>query len=196
MIRKTIFIITLLTVADLSYAQHFGLKAGLNYSNVLPDNGLEYGNYKAGFHGGVYATLKIIESISIRSEILFSQKGYVLELPLGGFTNEIKRTINYLSIPLIIELKPIDRIRFHTGAEFNYQLSAKESPSSPLSGDPNNLFEKSDIGVLLGLGVRITDKIQSDIRYVHGLSSLNKSSIGSGNLQNRLFQLSIGYQVF
>ncbi|MEQ8474844.1 porin family protein [Fulvivirga sp.] len=196
MIRKTLIIVTLLTIANLSYAQHFGLKAGPNYSNVVPDNGLEYGNYKAGFHGGVYGTLKIIELISIRSEILFSQKGYVLKLPPGGFTNEIKRTINYLSVPLIIEVKPIERIRFHTGAEFNYQLSVKESPSSSLSGDSNDLFNKSDIGILLGFGVKITDKIQSDIRYVHGLSSLNKSSIGSGDLQNRLFQLSIGYQLF
>lgn len=72
----------------------------------------------------------------------------------------------------------------------------KESPSSTSSRDLNDSFNKSDIGILLGLGVKITNNIHSDIRYVHGLSSLNKSSIGSGNLQNRLFQLSIGYQFF
>ena len=195
MIKKTVFLVILLSIVNLSNAQHFGLKAGLNYSNVVPDNGLEYGNYKAGFHGGIYGTFKIIKSISIRPELLFSQKGYVLELPPDAFVSEIKRTTNYLSFPLIIEIKPIDRISLHTGAEFSYQLSAKESPIS-LSPDPNDLFNKSDIGFLIGIGVRITDSLQSDMRYVHGLSSLNKSSIGSGNLQNRLFQLSIGYQLF
>jgi len=52
MIKKTLLIVTLLTVANVVYSQQFGLKAGLNYSNVVPDNGLEYGNYKTGFHAG------------------------------------------------------------------------------------------------------------------------------------------------
>ena len=58
--RKMFPLILSMFMASASYGQEFGVKTGLNYSNIVPDDfGLEYGEYVLGFHLGAFGTFDL-----------------------------------------------------------------------------------------------------------------------------------------
>ncbi|MEQ8243726.1 porin family protein [Fulvivirga sp.] len=196
MLRKIIICATLFFMTHISCGQHFGIKAGLNYSNLVPDPDQKYGDFKTGLHFGVFSTFRITEVIYLRPEIHYSQKGYSLELPPGGIADGLTSHMSYLTVPIAIEIQAIKKLSLHLGTELGYLLSVKEDPELPGSENPIDTWNRSDVGLLAGFNFQITEKIQCDFRYVYGLSSVSKtSSFSRNNLQNRLLQVSVGYKL-
>ena len=196
---KKLFPVILATfIAAAGYGQDFGIKGGLNYSNLVPDNSdLEYGEYIFGFHLGGFGAFELTEKLSLRPEVLYSKKGFDLELPTASSAIKIQRRFHYLSLPLLMEFKPLQRLSLLAGPEFGYLIAARQDVNLPaFSEDIDGMYRKFDFGLSVGINLQIIEKIQSEIRYTHGFSDLNNESgfAGSG-LQNRTFQLSVGYQI-
>lgn len=105
----------------------FGIKAGLNVSNVWDSKGQEFkADAKAGFAGGAFLGIPIGKFLGIQPEVLISQKGFkgagsVLDAPYST-----KRTTTYLDIPLQVQLKPVPFITLLAGPQFSYLLNQKD----------------------------------------------------------------------
>lgn len=139
-------------------------------------------------------------TLDLKFNILRRGTGYILTFePQPGadpLTDELQRNLNYLSLPVITEIHPVKKLGLLIGPEFNYLLFAREDPELLGSTDPNELFVEFDIGLIVGANLSITEKIQADIRYIHGFSAVTEpNTLNDAKLQNRGFQLSVGYQL-
>jgi hypothetical protein len=105
----------------------FGLKAGANYSNVYDSKGEEFrADGKFGFATGAFLSIPIGKFLGIQPEVLFSQKGFNGTGKLFGGGYELRRTSNYLDVPLLAAFKPAPFLTILAGPQFSYLLSQKD----------------------------------------------------------------------
>jgi len=101
----------------------FGLKAGVNRSNVYDASGQNFiANPIMGFAGGVFLGIPIGKYFGVQPEVLFSQKGYKSSGTLLGFTYSDTRTTNYIDIPLQLQFKPFEILSILGGVQYSYLL--------------------------------------------------------------------------
>ena len=135
---KKIIILSLLAVTFCSFKSiaqgkdhrkqlMFGLKAGLNHSNVYDAQGEAFiANAKFGFVGGGFLSIPIGKYLGVQPEILYSQKGFEGRGVLLGSSYELTRTTSYLDVPLLISLKPTRFVTLLAGPQFSYLLRQRD----------------------------------------------------------------------
>lgn len=106
---------------------HFGVKAGLNYSNVYDSEGEEFNaDPKFGFAGGMFLSVPIGKFIGIQPELLFSQKGFQASGRLLGSNYNFTRTTSYIDVPLMFALKPSEYVTILAGPQYSYLVKQKD----------------------------------------------------------------------
>ncbi len=125
----------------------FGIKAGLNISNVWDSEDEEFrADSKPGFAGGLYLGIPIGQYFGIQPEILLSQKGFRGSGTLLGTSYSFVRTTTYLDIPLQIQIKPTHYLTFVAGPQFSYLLNQKDKYTfGSNSTEQENEFENDNI---------------------------------------------------
>ena len=123
-----IFIILFLLVASKSVQAQkddnrdvlsFGLKAGLNMSNVWDTQGQDFvADPKYGLAGGAFVSLPIGTYLGIQPELMISQKGFQGSGSLLGFSYSNTRTTTFLDVPLLVQFKPIEYFTILAGPQF------------------------------------------------------------------------------
>jgi len=127
---------------------HGGIRAGLTFNNKLGPretdlSGAEVENirYNTGFHVGPTFSYDFNRYFSLRTELLFAQKGYrydydgdsYLVLPFEGGDNFVTRgnrdmalevNLNYLQLPLLA-VGRFGRLEVLGGVSFNFLLGAR-----------------------------------------------------------------------
>lgn len=99
----------------------FGLKAGLNYSNVYDSQGEEFtSNAKFGLAAGVALSIPFGKYIGIQPEVLISQKGFKGKGKVLGGNYSFTRTTDYIDIPLLFLFKPSEFISIVAGPQYSY----------------------------------------------------------------------------
>lgn len=102
---------------------HFGVKAGLNSSNVYDSQDEEFNtDPKLGLAVGVFVTVPIGRFLGVQPELLFSQKGFKASGQLLGGAYDFKRTTNYIDVPLFVTLKPIPLLTILAGPQYSYLM--------------------------------------------------------------------------
>lgn len=110
----------------------FGLKVGANYSNVYDSKSEDFeADGKFGLAAGAFLTIPFGRYIGIQPEVLFSQKGFKSTGIMFGTPYELKRTTNYIDVPLLLALKPIESITFLAGPQFSFLLKQRDTFNSP-----------------------------------------------------------------
>lgn len=201
----------LLSNSELVKAQmHLGFKGGVNYVNnviVNSPNGNNGDNqYRLGYHVGLFGEIEVKNNLSLRPEILFSNKGFKFDgqanaQPSGGGNLHL----NYINLPFLVGFEIIDDLTLTFGPEVGYLISAKSKLESETI-DVKSIWDNDfDFGLLAGVNYSINEKLEIEIRYIHGLSSVTGNiEITDGNglpidnnvkFQNRAFQLSASYKL-
>jgi hypothetical protein len=178
----------------------FGLKAGLNYSNVYNSKTEEFNaDAKFGFAGGVVMQIPIGKYLGVQPEILFSQKGFKGEGSLLGFEYDFSRTTSYIDVPLQIALKPSEFITIVAGPQYSYLLSQKDEFTSTIYSDSQEqIFENDNIrknifGFITGIDINIK---HFAIGARMGWDIMNNKGDGTSSTpqyKNAWFQGTIGY---
>ncbi len=179
--------------ATCTFAQgvSFGVKGGLNISNVNASGGAITLNTKslAGFHLGGYMTAMLTSNLGIQPELLYSTQGDVYDVLGLSFTTNF----NYITIPLLLRYNANDMISFHAGPQFGLLTSANVSSGSTTT-DVKDQYNGTDFGLAFGGTVDLPMKINLTVRYCLGLSDVDKNSNSTTTTTN--FQLSAGYKIF
>ena len=111
---------------DYREAFHYGGKIGTNYSNVYNSEGEDFkSNPKFGLAAGIFLSIPIGSYFGIQPEVLFSQKSFKLEGSLFNSNYVLKRTSNYIDIPLLFSVKPVEYISILAGPQYSYLISQK-----------------------------------------------------------------------
>jgi hypothetical protein len=109
----------------------FGLKAGLNFSNVYDQEGNDNNtDVKMGFAGGAFLHIPFGSALGFQPEVLISQKGFRGTGVVAGTNYEFSRTTNYLEFPLLLAFKPSSNVALLAGPHVSYLLSQRDAVKS------------------------------------------------------------------
>lgn len=149
--------------------------------------------YKPGIlcNGGFIYTIRLNEKLNFGTEILYTGKSFK-----GNDGALIKYRYFYLDVPLYLQYKLGDNIRFNLGGQYSTFTNSKVvvldvTSKTGVDIRKYNNIKASDIGVLFGAEVDITDNLALAARYTLSTDAFGDSKVAFG-----VFQLSFNYSVY
>jgi len=125
----------------------FGLKAGVNISNVYDSEGEQFNaDAKFGLAAGAFVAIPLGKYFGVQPEVLFSQKGYKGSGSILGSNYSFTYTSNFIDVPLLFALKPISLITIVAGPQYSFLVSDKyEFNSAIVNTNQENEFNNDNI---------------------------------------------------
>ena len=177
----------------------FGIKAGVNYSNVYDEEGQDFvASGKAGFAAGGFISIPIGKFFGVQPEIMYSQKGFKATGNTFGFNYDYSRTTSYLDIPLLLQIKPVPMLSFVAGPQFSYLLDTKNtfngtsSTTNEAQINADN-YKKNIFGFVVGADVNIENFIISGRAGWDISKSDADGNSTAPRYKNQVLQLTLGY---
>lgn len=179
----------------------FGLKLGTNYSNVYDSDNEDFvADSKFGFAAGAFVVIPFGTFIGIQPEILYSQKGFKSSGTYFGSTYEMTRTTNFIDVPVLFAVKPIEQVTLLFGPQFSYLMKQKdEFTGGSISSTQQQEFDNDDItknilGLTGGADINV-DNLVFGLRAGWDI----KTNEGDGNsstprYKNMWYQATVGYK--
>ncbi|MEJ7739067.1 MAG: porin family protein [Chitinophagaceae bacterium] len=189
------------TNAESSLTPKFGVKGGINLSNLYVDEADDE-NMKLGLNLGFYSKIPLTKGLSIQPELIYSSKG--AKLTYNNFIlgkGEYRFNLNYVELPLLAVINVANNINLHAGGYVSYLVSANIKDMDD-DGTINNIrelkaenFNRFDYGLVGGLGIDVQN-FTIGARYNYGLKEIGESGSLSGNLtknsKNSVISLYVG----
>lgn len=178
----------------------FGLKAGMNNSNVYDAQGESFrADSKFGLALGAFVAIPLGKYFGLQPEILFSQKGFKGNGVLLGSPYEFKRTTSYIDVPLQFTIKPSEFITVLAGPQFSYLIKQRDEFTSSLTSFAqeeefeNDNIRKNIFGFVAGVDINLRHVVLSG-RAGWDLSRNNGDGSNSNlRYKNRWVQVTVGY---
>ena len=172
----------------------FGLKLGVNGTNLYDDAQVKNRDGRIGLTGGIFLKAPLGKSrFSVRPELLIATKG--ANYQLDSFRSSLK--FAYLELPLSLEYN-LSILNLHAGLNASWLANSKgeikDEQGKPIDFDEEDL-EKLDFGWHAGAGLDIGN-LGIHIRIARGLKSIgSKQTIGDfvGSLKNAAWALTLSY---
>jgi hypothetical protein len=189
------------TVTENKLSPKFGIKAGLNLTNMYVQD-VSDENMKAGLTAGVYAKLPVARGFSIQPELLYSNKG--AKETYNNFIEgegEYRFNLHYIELPVLAVVNIGKNFNIHAGPYVSWLAGASIKDLND-DGTIENItdleaenFNRIDYGVAGGIGIDIQN-FTIGARYNYGLREIGKSGSLSGELtkdsKNSAISLYIG----
>jgi hypothetical protein len=189
------------TITDNREKLFFGLKVGANYSNVYDSESEDFvADSKFGIAAGAFVSVPLGKFIGIQPEILFSQKGFKSSGTFLGTAYEATRTTNYIDVPLLFAVKPIEFITILFGPQYSYLMKQKDEftsgsfSSSEEEEFTNDNIRKNTFSFIGGADLNYENFI---VGLRTGWDLKNNQGDGSSNTpryKNMWYQATVGYR--
>ncbi|MFV8345789.1 porin family protein [Flavobacterium sp. ZB4P13] len=182
--KKLIFtslVITFMTLTNANAQENvakFGVKGGVNFSNLYTDD-VDDNNMLTGFNVGFFAKLSIADNIALQPEISYTGKGAELVYNNAFVSGTAQFKLDYIEVPLLLVVNVTKNFNIHAGPYAAYMVGAKTTNKSD-SGSYNfedNIdtddFNKFDAGLAGGVGIDL-EPVSFGVRYNYGLTKIGK----------------------
>jgi hypothetical protein len=160
----------------------FGVKGGVNFSNLYTDNADDE-NVLTGFNIGLYAKVPVTNSISIQPEVYYTGKGAEVVYNNAFANGTAKFKLNYIEVPVMLVANVTKNFNVQVGPYAGYLISGKTTNESGTYNFQDNIntddFNKIDAGVAAGLGIDL-ETVSFGVRYNYGLTKVGKERNYSG----------------
>ena len=181
----------------------FGVKGGLNFSNLFVDD-VKDENIKTSFNLGLYAKIPFAKGFSIQPELIYSGKGAKISYDnvlLG--TGEYRFNLHYVELPVLAVINIAKNLNIQAGPYVSYLASASVTRLNTESGSVDKIkdlksgdFNRFDYGLAGGLGLDVAN-FTIGARYNYGLKEIgegNASVAGQAttNSKNSVISIFIG----
>jgi hypothetical protein len=212
-VLKLLVVIIALSMTTQTFAQKFGVKAGLNMSNIMlkDDDDTYSDDFKMtpGFRLGATAEFPINDMISFETGLLVSTTGYKSSEEESGMEYKVKMSNFNVNIPLTVKAgfevggaKVYGAVGPYLGVgvsgkvktEMSY-LGETESETTDVkwgSGDEDDI-KRLDFGLNVGAGIAI-NAIEVGLFYDYGLANISAETDGGFMAKNRVLGLTVGYK--
>jgi len=201
----------------------FGIK-GAATAAQFSEQELAGRNMKLGFNAGIFVNIPLSSKFALQPEALYNQMGAKSVLMDNEFTTgattvrtkqDYSTTLNYISVPVMLQMKPTDNFYVEAGPEVSYFVDGKnkgeQTISTTVSGTTTTQIQsasqsidkdrikKFNLGFGLGLGYYFTPNLGINARYVNSLTHIYNNSDAVTDAQknintNRVFQLGLNYK--
>ncbi len=189
--------------AGTAEAQTFGIKGGVNFSNIIKTNDRNFDTeFKPGLNAGLFVDIPVVKGLAFSPELMFSQKGYkTTGTSLLGTANEYSVTTNFIEIPILAKISPSDKFSIYAGPQVSFLASTKEKFTSGDATYQNTIrnenenLKKSLVGGVIGLGVGLTDQLSLQGRYALDFQKNNENGSSETPIyKNQVIQTSLAYR--
>lgn len=207
---KKLFLSAAVVMSSLTFAQQFGIKAGMNVSSISNDSSLSDQQSKIGFNAGVFMNAPLAENFSIQPELIYTQYGakgtYNADVvTTNGVQNQKFSSathLDYIALPVMFQYNATPSFYLEAGPEFGLSVSAKDKVKNETTGETlaeSDNYKDSingfNFGVGLGAGYYFTPNVGLTARYVAGLTDIAKDRpSGSDAVKNNVFQVGLAYK--
>lgn len=179
----------------------FGVKLGLNYSNVYDAQGENFvADAKFGVALGGFVSIPIGTFIGVQPELLYSQKGYKSSGTYLGTSYSMTRTTDFLEIPIYFVVKPVENISLLFGPQYSYLLKRTDDftggslSASDIQTFTNDNLRKNIFGLAGGLDINI-DHLIIGLRAAWDTTSNNGDGTSyTPRYKNMWYQATIGFR--
>jgi len=199
---KKIFILAIgLFAATAASAQDnikFGVKAGLNVSDIIKGDGNNNFDTKTklGFNAGVTVEIPLIAGLAFTPEVLYSQKGYKQTATFGEFT----QTTSFIDVPILASFRLGSAFNIVAGPQVSFLLSTKNKfennfgtvEQTSVENDSDR-FKKSLVGGLIGFRYDVNQKFDIHGRYALDFQKNNENgTTTTPEFRNQVFSVGVG----
>lgn len=190
---KTIFMVGLFLVVQQGMAQvAFGLKGGLNLTNLKVDDPEASYESRTGYHAGIFLRGRF-DKVAIQPEILlFTQRN---DVEFSDGLGSVEQSFTYLSIPLMMKFYPVGGLNLQAGPQFGFLLDGEQKFETLFftgKRDIKDDYKKSDIAVSVGAGWDFSFGLNVDFRYNIGVKDINDVA-DEEEAKSRVFLISLGW---
>ena len=191
-----VLFIPLLLAMHQSQAQgfHLGLKAGANLFKV---DGQSFSQgFQFGYAVGAFSELNFTPNLGIQPEFMFNQTNYRTASSFGqvyqvsGY-DDVKGKLNYLSIPVLLNIRPIPFLSLLIGPQFGILLN----PNEHLVDNAKDAFKKGEVSAVGGAQLNLAS-LKLGARYVIGLNNINNIQGSDVTWKNQGWQVYAGFRIF
>ncbi len=185
-ITALVIIASAITTTMVAQEWSFGVKAGMNVTNI---SNLDM-NAKVGYSAGAIAKYDFNDSFALKGELLFSGQG--ARESYEGVDNKI--LLNYINIPVIASYNFIAGLSAGVGIQPGFLIGAKGKVSVDGESAKESIMDecnKFDLSIPLEICYDFNNGIHLGLRYSIGLTNIFKNSIES--TRNQVFNITVGY---
>ena len=202
--KKVALLSIVLLMAGIAHAQVTGgIKAGLNYSNIIKTGDDDFStDFKAGFHAGLFVDIPLVDRLAFMPEVMYSQKGYKADgTSLLGGAYEYSLTSNFIDVPLLLKVNAAPGFSIHLGPQFSFLMSTTENFKQGSDAYRTTVREENDNlkkNIFAGVaGIEISgESVGISARY--GLDFKKNNENGSSETpayKNQVFQLGLSIKL-
>lgn len=208
-VKKTVLILALMMTSigfsqkmnatDNRSAFKFGVKAGVNFSNVYDEQGESFvADSKAGFAAGGFFAIPFGKLLGFQPEIMYSQKGFKGTGNILGFGYDYTRTSSFLDIPLLLQIKPAPILTLVAGPQFSYLLETKNNFNGSTTSTQEDAinsqnFKKNILGFVVGADLNFDPLVLSGRAGWDISQSDADGNSTNPRYKNQVIQLTLGY---
>jgi opacity protein-like surface antigen len=193
--RTAVVLSVLLVITSLgvrAQGVHLGIKAGANLFKV---DGQSFSDeYKFGYNVGAFSQINFTPNWGIQPELMFNQTNYRTGTQFSSIypngVNDVKGKLNYLTIPVLLNFRPIPLLSILAGPQFGILLNQDHH----LSTDAKDAFKKGDFSLVGGAQLNLAS-LMVGARYVVGLNNINDVT-QEQSWKNQGWQLYAGFRIF
>ena len=183
--RNFLSLVFVLAICSTSLsAQHLGLRAGLNFTNIdVETNGISLSfDAKTNLMFGAFYDIPVAgNGIVLSPEVSYVGRGYGVEFDISGTNISSSVNLNYLDIGLLakIMIASQESLGFYVGAGpiYSYALNgevAENGTATAIEFDDNDGFNRSNINLAGIAGLTFGGNFFVEGRYMVSLNSLTE----------------------
>jgi hypothetical protein len=190
-----------------SFSQTFGVKAGLNLSNVIFKSDAADFMVVPGFHAGATAEFQLNRVFLFETDLLFSSRGYRESYENQYVQFKTETHYYYLEVPLKAKAffsTPFMTFSVFAGPYIGLGICGNDKGKESSNGETTSwsdkiawgsgqtdLFKRLDYGLVFGAGVQLKH-VEFSLSY--GLGLANIASLSALKMHNRVIEFSAGYK--
>ena len=154
-------------------------------------------------HGGLFLNIPMGESLNFQPELLYNGQGskFSASTTVGTVTTTetYSQDLNYISLPLMFQVRSTKGFFIELGPQPSYLVSAKQEGPGTGHTDNKDAFDKFDIAMNGGIGWTSRVGLGINARYSYGLSNVledgggNNSTNDGPELKNRVVSVGLHY---
>lgn len=181
---------------------YFGVKAGLNFSNVTKASSIN-ADSRQGFMAGVFMAPPASGILGYRTELIFSRQGY--DYKASSTTGSVN--LDYILLPQLMTLNITKYVQLQAGGHLAFLINGKVDSSFSSSSRPAtpykvlDYYNRFDYGFAGGLEVYPFKGLLIGARFNISMANLNKEAILTNpnfvpkvDVKNNVFNLFAGYR--
>ncbi|MBJ7882932.1 porin family protein [Gelidibacter salicanalis] len=209
---KKLFLATMVGLfsATTIYAQsddttpQFGVKGGINLSNITGDDFGDFGSMTS-FNLGLFMEIPLSERFSFQPEVLYSGQGYNIitrdQDNIFDVDDNVEYQLSYIQVPLMAKLYLVKGLYAEVGPQFGFKVK-EEIDYKPASDGGDVEFNSDDsqmkifdTSVAAGAGYKFDNGFSLSARYTHGLTNIYKDNtiFKDVDAKHSVWQFGVGF---